>query len=105
MGMPQFQLTPPKPPMSGGRVAWIIFCLAWAGFWMVCSFLLLFSVAGILLLLFTLPAMIGSCLMILVPVGKGRPATARVMPPPGGPYGSLPPMPPPPGGWGAGPGA
>jgi hypothetical protein len=52
--------------MSTNRLIWILWCLAWAAFWL---FLALFTF-GLALI-----PMLLSLLAILAPVGKPRPAT------------------------------
>jgi hypothetical protein len=67
--------------MSTGRVIWLVWCLAWAGFWF-------FVGIGTLGLGFI--PMAGSVAMFFLPVGKGP----RPLPPGGGTYPYLPPPPP-----------
>jgi len=67
--------------MSTGRTVWIVFCLAWAGFWGVFS-LVLVGVGGPLL---GLPLALASVAAIALPVGKTQAERAvPVLPPPAG---------------------
>lgn len=59
----RIQYRPPRPPMSAGRVVWMVFCLGWAGFWLLFGWFL----PGL-----NLALAVASGLMILVPIGKPR---------------------------------